>query len=214
MSEAPQALSDVLRHHGIDLPAEQVALLDRYRRLLWDWNEKINLTRHTDLEKFVTRDVVDSLALAGLLEADERVLDLGTGGGVPGIILAVVRPDLRVTLAESVGKKAAVVEQIVRELGLQVPVHAGRAEVLLEKQKFDSVVARAVAPLSKILTWLAPRWRNVRQLLLIKGKSWAEERGEARHRGLLKDIEVRRLHAYFTPGTEAESVVLRVSPKK
>ena len=92
--------------HRIELPDEQAALLEQYCRLLWDWNTKINLTRHTDYQTFVARDLVDSLALAEFLEPGERVLDVGTGGGVPGIVLAIVRPDLAVSLSESVGKKA------------------------------------------------------------------------------------------------------------
>ena len=110
----------MLAAEGIALEPAQVELLDRYRRLLWEWNEKMNLTRHTTMEKFVTRDVVDSLQLAQLLEQGERVLDVGTGGGVPGVILAIVRPDLKVSLCESTQKKARAVEEMVAELGLPV----------------------------------------------------------------------------------------------
>src|SRR5262245_57497404 len=82
----PDTLAAALARHGIDLSADRVALLDRYCRLLWDWNEKLNLTRHTDYEKFVARDLADSLVIAGHLEQGERVLDVGTGGGVPGVV--------------------------------------------------------------------------------------------------------------------------------
>src|SRR3977135_72953 len=84
------SLHAALARHQIELPDDQVALLDRYCRLLWSWNEKLNLTRHTDYEKFVARDVVDSMALEPFLDAGERVLDVGTGGGVPGIVLAIL----------------------------------------------------------------------------------------------------------------------------
>src|ERR671919_480947 len=86
-------LAAALARHDITLPAEQAALLDRYCRLLWEWNEKLNLTRHTDYEKFVSRDLADSLELAKHLKPGEEVLDVGSGGGVPGIVLAIVRPD-------------------------------------------------------------------------------------------------------------------------
>ena len=108
-----------------------MALLERYCGLLWDWNTKINLTRHTDYEKFVARDLVDSLAFARFLGPNERVLDVGTGGGVPGVVLAIVRGDLQVSLCESVGKKAKVVAEIVAQLGLAVPVLHARAEDVL-----------------------------------------------------------------------------------
>ena len=94
-NDTHDTLAAALGRHGITLPDDQLALLDRYLRLLWEWNEKINLTRHTDFEKFVSRDVVDSLAFAAPCAEGERVLDVGTGGGVPGVILAIVRPDLQ-----------------------------------------------------------------------------------------------------------------------
>src|SRR5690606_21630990 len=125
---------------GIELEATAVAQLDQYRAALWRWNESLNLTRHTTLEKFVTRDVVDSLELAKHLRSGERVLDVGTGGGVPGLVLAICRPDLRVSLCESVQKKARVVESIVNELGLPVPVFACRAEEALQLETFDTLV--------------------------------------------------------------------------
>jgi 16S rRNA G527 N7-methylase RsmG len=75
--------------------------LDNYRRQLWAWNERLNLTRHTTLEKFVSRDVVDSHQLSNLLQRGERVLDVGTGGGVPGVVLAILRPDLLAKSASS-----------------------------------------------------------------------------------------------------------------
>ena len=92
-------------------------MLERYCELLWEWNEKINLTRHTDYEKFVARDLVDSLAFAEFLEPGEKVLDVGSGGGVPGVVLAIVRPDLKVSLADSVGKKAKVLKRYRRAAG-------------------------------------------------------------------------------------------------
>jgi 16S rRNA (guanine527-N7)-methyltransferase len=203
-------LDAALARHGLELDEDQIAQLDRYCRRMWDWNAKLNLTRHTDYEKFVARDVVDSLALEPFLEPGERVLDVGSGGGVPGVVLAVVRPDLEVTLSESVAKKAKALEAIVREAGLDLPVHHGRAEQLLVEGRFDTLVVRAVAPLAKLLTWFGPHWEMFNRLLIIKGPAWVEERQAARERGLLKHLELRKLSAYPLPGGESESVVLSV----
>src|SRR4051794_18344201 len=100
MSTPDDSLAAALARHQIDLSAEQIALLERYCRALWAWNEKLNLTRHTDFERFVSRDVVDSRALEQLLEPGEHVLDVGTGGGLPGVVLAILRPDLKVSLSD------------------------------------------------------------------------------------------------------------------
>jgi 16S rRNA (guanine527-N7)-methyltransferase len=207
------SLPAALKRHGIELPPSQVELLGRYAEALWDINQSLNLTRHTTYEKFVTRDIVDSMQLADLLAPGERVLDLGTGGGVPGVVMAVVRPDLKVELCESVAKKARAAGDIIHRLQLAVPVHHARGEELLAKEKFDAVVIRAVAPLPKILRWLAPHWSHLGCLLLIKGSSWAAERGEARHLGYLKKLELRRVATYETPGTGAENVILKIWPK-
>jgi 16S rRNA (guanine527-N7)-methyltransferase len=207
---AEPTLAEMLADVGIALESEQIEQLDRYRELLWEWNEKINLTRHTTMEKFVSRDVVDSLELAKLLEKGERVLDVGTGGGVPGIILAIARPDLKVSLAESTQKKARAVEEMVAELNLPAIVYACRAEDVLEMATFDTLVARALASLTKVLTWLKPHWDAFDRLLLVKGPSWVEERGEARHHNLLHRLELRKAATYQTPRTGAESVILKI----
>jgi 16S rRNA (guanine527-N7)-methyltransferase len=204
------SLAETLAEVGISLEPAQVEQLDRYRQLLWEWNEKINLTRHTTMEKFVTRDVVDSLQLAELLEKGERVLDVGTGGGVPGVILAIARPDLKVSLAESTQKKARAVEEMVEQLGLPATVYACRAEDVLEMATFDTLVARALASLTKVLTWVKPHWESFDRLLLIKGPSWVAERGEARHHNLFHRLELRKAATYQTPRSGAESVILKI----
>jgi 16S rRNA (guanine527-N7)-methyltransferase len=205
-----EALTALAATAGVELDGRQAELLDRYRRLLWSWNEKLNLTRHTTLEKFVSRDVVDSHQLAQLLQPGERVLDIGTGGGVPGVVIAILRPDLAVSLSESTGKKARAVKEMVAELGLPTPVYACRVEEVLQTATFDVLVGRAVSSLRKVLTWLAPHWDAFDRLLLVKGPSWVEERGEARHFGVLRGLELRKVAVYQTPQTGAENVILKV----
>lgn len=200
---------------GLELSSEQLRQLDAYRELLWSWNEKLNLTRHTTIEKFVERDLVDSTELAKHLGEGERVLDVGSGGGVPGIPLAILRPDLDIRLCESVGKKANVLAEMVDQLELPVTVYAARVEAVVDRTSeapfFDTLVARGVGALWKFMFWLRPHHEGWGRLLLIKGPKWVEERGEARHRGLMKGYELRRLAEYTTPRTNAVSVVLTVT---
>ena len=80
---------------GIELSEPQAEKMEAYARLLWQWNEQLNLTRHTTWDLLVSRDLRDVVHLAPLLAAGEEVLDLGSGGGVPGIPLAILRPDLQ-----------------------------------------------------------------------------------------------------------------------
>jgi 16S rRNA (guanine527-N7)-methyltransferase len=203
-----------LARHHIELPDPQVALLDRYCALLWQWNERVNLTRHTDYEKFVARDLLDSLAFARFLRPGERVLDVGTGGGVPGIVLAIVRDDLDLVLCESIGKKVRAVGDIFGSLGLDLPLIHGRVEDALAERTFTTLVARAVARLKKLLQWLQPHWDRFERLLVLKGPAWVEERGEARHFHLLEGMALRKLTTYLIPGTDSESVLLQICPKE
>lgn len=206
-------LEDMLARYEIELPREQIETLQRYCRLLWDWNTKLNLTRHTDFEKFVSRDLVDTLELSKLLQANEEIMDVGTGGGVPGIVLTVLRPDLQITLCESVGKKCQALNAMLQELGLPVTLFNARAESLLDDFRFDATIARAVGPLWKICYWFKDHWLSVGRLLAVKGPNWPEERKEARHRGLLSAVELRKVASYPLAGTDSESVILKLWPK-
>lgn len=204
---------DVIAKYGV-INDDQIQLLTDYCGMLWEWNERMNLTRHTTWDKFVSRDLIDTLELSQLLEEGETVLDVGTGGGVPGIPLAILRPDLTIGLAESVVKKARAVQGIVVELGLEMTFFEGRAEAALQDYGFDTLFCRAVGPLWKILFWFEHEWQSIGRILAIKGPNWVEERKEARHKGLLRDLELRKVATYPMPDTESESVILSIMPKR
>ncbi len=206
-------LAAALARAGIELPGPRAERLAQYCALLWEWNARLNLTRHTDYQKFVTRDLVDSQVFCDHLRPGESVLDVGTGGGVPGVVLAILRDDLEVTLAESVGKKARAVADIVYRLGLGLSVYHGRAEDRLADHRYTTLVVRAVARLRKLLEWFRPHWEAIGRLLVIKGPAWVEERGEARHYGLMHDLTLRKLAVWPLPGTSNESVLLEIKPK-
>ena len=207
-------LDAALERAGIALPADQRRQLADYCARLWDWNEKLNLTRHTTFDLFVDRDVVDALRVAEALEPiEQRVLDVGSGGGVPGIILAIMRPELDVTLSESMAKKARVLEDIVQGMRLPAHVYHGRAEQLLGEDYFDVLTIRAVAPLVKLCRWFAPHWGAMRRMLVIKGPAWVDERREAREAGVMQDLELRRVAEWPLPGTESQSVLLELRPR-
>jgi len=202
-----------MARHAVELPEPQVAELDRFRELLWDWNEKINLTGHRTFDKFVGRDIIDSIAFAKFLEPNEKILDVGTGGGLPGVILAIIRPDLDVSLCDSIAKKAQTVRKIVTKLGLDVPVYEKSAQEVLRKQSFDTLVVRAVARIKSLMKWFKPHWESFDRMVILKGPSWVDERSEARHAGFLRSMVVKKLASYPMPGTFAESVLLQITPE-
>jgi 16S rRNA (guanine527-N7)-methyltransferase len=115
-----------------------------YLELILKWNERINLTAIRKPEEIVRRHFAESLFLGWHIGACHSLLDLGSGAGFPGIPVQLMRPDVHVTLAESQGKKAAFLREVVRELRLQTEVWAGRVESMPEERRFDVVALRAV----------------------------------------------------------------------
>ena len=123
MDEQKKSLAEFLAFRKIELPEAQIELLVQYCELVWSWNEKINLTRHTDFQTFVDpRRHRPPSCWASCSTRENACLDVGSGGGVPGVLLGIIRPDLKITLSESVGKKARVLEEIVEQLELPISV--------------------------------------------------------------------------------------------
>ena len=213
IESAPSAtLEAAVEKFGLEMPAKPRAI-EHYCRLLWDWNEKINLTRHTDFDKFVARDLFDAYQLSTLIAPGEEVLDLGSGGVVPGILLAILRDDIEVSLCDSVGKKAKVLAEIARELELPCPVYAERAETVMVEMRYTTVTARAVGPLTKLMQWLQPCWPSAGRLHAVKGPRWKTERADAKQGGVMKGLKLSIVAEYITPGTEIENVVMEVKPQ-
>jgi len=127
---------------GVPLSDDQEARLLRYVELLLAWNSKVNLTAVTEPRAIVDKHLLDSLALVPLIDG-RRLIDVGTGAGLPSIVLAIARPDLQITAVESIFKKVTFVRMVVRELGLEIHVEPLRIEALALAVPFEVAVSRA-----------------------------------------------------------------------
>lgn len=126
-----------------DLSEEQIDQFNAYLELLFKWNARTNLTALDSRDEIISRHFVECIACAQMLSVDVRsLLDLGSGAGFPGVPISICRPELDVTLAESQNKKAAFLNEVVRQLELKVRVFSGRAETITAS--FDCVCLRAV----------------------------------------------------------------------
>lgn len=147
-------------------PPELLPRLSAYLDLLLKWNARTNLTAIRDPEEIVRRHFGESLFAARHLGAEvETLLDLGSGAGFPGLPIALLRPEIRITLAESQHKKASFLREAVRTLGVSVEVWAGRVEDMSPDRRFHTVALRAVDNMAAAVAAAEPR--AVRQMVLL-----------------------------------------------
>ena len=143
----PPQLAEGLAQMELEIPVEQQALLLEYLALVDKWNKIYNLTAVRNPEEMVSRQLLDSLSIAPFIKGPE-LLDVGCGAGLPGIPLAIVYPELHVTLIDSNGKKTRFVQQAIAELKLtNANVIQGRVEDLTQDERFDTITSRAFADL-------------------------------------------------------------------
>ena len=199
---------------GLSLTDTQIAQFVRYAEMLVEWNAtRMNLTRLVSPRDIAVKHFLDSLALLTVLTPPPgaRVLDVGTGAGLPGLALKIARPDLRLTLLDSTAKKLLFCRAVADDLGLTSvqTVHARAEEAAKRPElaaRFDLVVARAVAPLETLLPWLAPFAAPNGQIAALKGASVGDEmtaaRSVARRLGLRLDPPA----AVTLPEAEEETV--------
>ena len=210
----PPLWSELAGRAGVTLSDEQLSRLSRYLDLLLAANETMNLTRITDRAAAEVRHVGDALTVLPYLPAGPcRLADVGSGGGVPGIPLAVARPDARVWLIESTKKKAAFLRDAAAALGLSnVTVSEERAEDVGQvdsdlRETFDVAVARAVATTAWLAEWCLPLVKVGGKALAMKGQKAAEELPLAVGAIKLLGGGKQVVHPVELPGTEHQVIV-------
>ncbi len=150
---------ELLLKYFPDLSQKQMQEFSALQKIYTEWNEKINVISRKDIENLLERHVLHSLSIAKLIQFKNatKIMDLGTGGGFPGIPLSILFPDCRFHLVDSIGKKLKVVEAVKDELGLKnIFTFHSRAEDM--EFQYDFVVSRAVAPLTDLLEWTKKKY--------------------------------------------------------
>jgi 16S rRNA (guanine527-N7)-methyltransferase len=185
---------------GLDLSEVQHTQLLDYLALLFKWNSVYNLTSVRDPAQMVVQHLLDSLAAVPAFHDARNVLDVGAGGGLPGIVLAIARPQMQVSLIDTVHKKTAFLTQVKAELGLaNVSVYTMRVEQLAVKQPFDVITSRAFADLSDFVNWSGHLLAEGGRFIALKGVAPPEERER-----LPAPWQVRDLQPLQVPGLNAE----------
>lgn len=189
----------IIYHYFNQLTEKQKNQIEKLFKVYSYWNAQINVISRKDLDEFYERHVLHSLAIAKVINfsPSSNILDIGTGGGFPGIPLAILFPECKFTLVDSIGKKIKVVQEVAEELGLSnVTAIKSRAEDIDEK--FDFIVSRAVTEMPKFLTWtkdkISTKQKNELKngILYLKGGDLTEEM-----KGIKKEIKYYELKNMF-----------------
>lgn len=206
-------MRQIFKENGIEITEYQERQLQRYYEILTEWNEKINLTAITEYEKVIYKHFLDSaLILKSDMFADgfsenTSVLDLGTGAGFPGIVLAILYPGAAYTLVDSLKKRIEFLHIIKDELNLDhVTLYHGRAEDLGRQKEFrnqfDFVVSRAVAELPVLLEYCIPFVKEQGYFISYKGKRYEEEIGISQNAFHKLNVCLERTERYDLFGEE------------
>lgn len=195
---------EILLQYFTDFTDTQLKQFQQLDPLYREWNEKINVISRKEPDSLYEKHVLHSLSIAAAfdLQPGTEVIDLGTGGGFPGIPLAIFFPEVRFHLVDSIGKKIKVVAAIAEAIGLKnVSYQHSRAEAITDR-KFDLVVSRAVAPLKDLLYWSKPLLRKKsysphRGLICLKGGDLAQEIMESGSRPRIIDIQLLFKEPFF-----------------
>lgn len=199
---------------GIELTAAQLKSLDLFAEELKKWNRKINLTAITDDEGIAVKHLVDSLSLLKVVRGPGRLLDIGSGGGFPGIPVKVVQPDLAIVSVDAVVKKISFQKQAVRLLGFEGfnALHV-RAETLAADYPdyFDWVVSRAFSDIPSFVAMALPVLKPEGRIVAMKGKNAAEEISAAEDAMQKLGVQVESVHDFALPCSgDARSLVVMV----
>lgn len=207
---------DIILKYFADFTEDQLSQLRLLEPLYKEWNEKINVISRKDIDSLYEKHVLHSLAIAVLCPFDDgaEIIDIGTGGGFPGIPLAIFFPKVKFHLVDSIGKKIKVVEEVVKACGLKnVTVFNGRAEEI-KNRTFDYAVSRAVAPLGDLWKWIKPAIRPGQRsdelpngLLCLKGGDLTKEINES---GLKKIVQAWDVHDIFPEPAFEEKFLIYV----
>lgn len=219
-----EKLKNLLNEIDVPIEEEQLGQFYIYMKLLLEWNKKMNLTAITEQDEIIVKHFVDSLSILKDLKPEERIVDIGTGAGFPGIPLAILSEKNHFTLVDSLNKRIHFLNEVKEKLGLEnvTTIHM-RAEEFgqnkMYREKFDVAVARAVANLSVLIEYLFPVVKLGGKIICMKGSKIEEELQEARF--AMKELGgvIDQKEEFYLPGTDMKRNLIifqkiKPSPKK
>lgn len=205
---------EITKNYGFDLTEEQMDLFDRYAEYLVEWNEKINLTAITDPKEICIKHFLDSLLFFKAVSLPEKasLIDVGTGAGFPSVPCKIVRPDLFLTLLDSLNKRIQFLSGLSDHLGIETKCIHSRAEdggkSIDLREKFDYATARAVAHLRELSEYCLPFVKPGGYFIALKGYEIEQELEEAKKAIKLLGGEIKEVKKYELPEENRRGIVV------
>ena len=189
------------KNRDIELTDKALERFELYKNLILEWNEKMNLTAITDEYQIIMKHFIDCLEITKYMNGNEKVIDVGTGAGFPGIVIAIYFENINITLLDSLNKRLIFLEEVVKKLSLKnVNIVHARAEEFAHKDeyrsKYDLVVSRAVANLSNLLEYDAGYLKLNGKLLLLKGDNVNDEINTSKNTFNILGCKIENIYDY------------------
>ena len=208
-----------LNEFDIKINDEQIKSFEKYMNLLLEWNEKINLTAITQPEEVKLKHFVDSLTVLKYINDDDKVIDIGTGAGFPGIPLKIMNENTKITLLDSLNKRINFLNIVIETLNLRnIQAIHGRAEEIarnkLYREKYDVAVSRAVANLSTLTEYMLPFVKVGGKCICMKGANVNEELERAQN--AIKELggEIEKIDNFFLSDNDNERNIIIIKKVK
>ncbi|MFN3306349.1 MAG: 16S rRNA (guanine(527)-N(7))-methyltransferase RsmG [Candidatus Kapaibacteriota bacterium] len=188
----------ILSANGIILDVEQLKLIERYSKELSYWNEKVNLISRKDIDNILENHILHSLCVLKYVDIPKKAkcIDIGTGGGLPGIPIKIARPDVKMLLLDSIAKKIKITAMFAQHTTLRgIEAVCKRAEEFAKEKnnfkRFDVVFARGVAKIKTIVIWIKQMMKSDGKIVLLKGGNLKDEIEDAKK--LFKNLELEEI---------------------
>lgn len=215
IEEFEQILKEYLKEIKIELTKEQIEQFYKYMELLLEWNEKINLTAITEPKEVILKHFVDSLTIVKYIENGTSLVDMGTGAGFPGIPLKILRPDIKITLVDSLNKRINFLNEVISNLKLKnIETIHSRAEEFGKNKKyresFDIATSRAVANFSTLSEYLIPLVTKNGKVIYMKGSDVKEELEEAKNAIKILGGKIEEQEDFYLPKSDIKRNIIIV----
>ena len=217
--EFNKKIQELAREININFSVEQLGKFYRYMELLLEWNEKMNLTAITEPEEIILKHFIDSLTIVKEIKNKDKIVDVGTGAGFPGIPLSIINETVEITLVDSLNKRLIFLQNVIEELNLKnVTLVHSRAEDFGRndkyREKFDIAVSRAVANLSTLSEYLVPLIKVNAKCVCMKASEAEEEINNAKNAIKVLGGTIKRIDKFNLPNSDIGRTIVIIDKEK